>query len=82
MRELAPPNDVFKAYKNKDINEKIFTELYYDRVLSKQDHKKLYEMLKGKVLCCLVPPNKFCHRHIITEWFNIVKGLGYTGGEL
>lgn len=82
MRDLAPPMDVFMAYKHKDIDEIIFTELYYDRVLSKQNPEKIYEMLKGKVLCCWETPDKFCHRKIVVEWLNIVKGLGYIGGEL
>lgn len=82
MRELQPPLDVFLAYKHHDISELTFTELYYDRVLSNKDPNKIYESLKGKVICCWEPTGQFCHRQLVCEWINIAKGLGYIGGEL
>lgn len=82
MRELQPPSDVFYAYKHGEIDEKLFVELYYQRVLQRLDPKSVYEQLKGKVICCWEDQDRFCHRHIVMSWLDILIGLGYTGGEL
>lgn len=82
MRELNPPEDLFMAYKAGDIDRETFIEVYYDRVLAGKDVDDIYNALKGKVICCWEKPDDFCHRHIILDWIDIAKGLGYTGGEV
>lgn len=82
MAQLRPPYDVFRAYKNGDIDEELFIQLYYERVLSHLSVDEVYNVLKGKVICCWETPNKFCHRSIVLEWINQAKGLGYVGGEV
>lgn len=82
MRELNPPEDLFMAYKAGDIDQETFIRVYYDRVLAGKDVNAIYNALKGKVICCWEKPDDFCHRHIILDWIDIVKGLGYTGGEV
>jgi len=56
--------------------------MYYERVLSHLSVDEVYNVLKGKVICCWETPNKFCHRSIVLEWINQAKGLGYVGGEV
>ena len=51
-------------------------------MLAGKDVNDVYNALKGKVICCWEKPDDFCHRHIILDWIDIVKGLGYTGGEV
>lgn len=79
--ELAPSPELLREKDEERYVEK------FNRQLEKLEPFEVYEMLytisKGKipVLICYENPQKFCHRHIVAEWFEKagirVKELGF-----
>ena len=68
---LAPPPELLKIE-----DEKLYTQLYYERVLKLLDPEKVYADLgENTVLLCFekwadVKVGKtFCHRRIVAKWF-------------
>lgn len=53
-----------------------YTTKYYETVLNKLDvfsiHRELLDLSDHKdvVLLCYETPDKFCHRQIVSDWFN------------
>lgn len=53
-----------------------YTNKYYETVLNKLNAKEVYDELlmlsdhKDIVLLCYETPEKFCHRQIVSKWFN------------
>lgn len=79
-KALAPKYWFFKKYKE-DGDEAFYTEQYKKEVLDMLDTRKVYEALgENAVLLCWETPDKFCHRHLIAEWFE--KELGVKVTEL
>ncbi len=77
---LAPPRWLINKFK-KDLNTKEYIKLYYENVLDKLDPKRIYERLgENAILLCWENKTKFCHRHIVAEWF--YKHLGIKVTEL
>jgi len=68
--ELRPTWEIVIDHKNKKITDEQYTELYYEKVLNKLDPFELYKKLDNKVLLCWCGQNKFCHRYIVSKWFN------------
>ncbi len=67
-KDLAPKYWFFKKYKD-DGDEEFYTKHYYEEVLNKLDPKKVYKDLgESAVLLCWEAPDKFCHRHLVSEW--------------
>lgn len=81
-RDLNPPQDLLLAFKNEEIDELQFKEIYYSEVLEKLDPRKVYENLKGKVICCWCRKGEFCHRRLVLDWLRKEIGKEYVGGEL
>lgn len=81
-KALVPPPSLLKAYKLGDVDSKTYEEVYRRDVLSKLDAFKVYEELKGKVLCCYEKSLDFCHRHIIMDWIRSSIGDHAVGGEV
>lgn len=82
-RKLAPKNWFLWEYKKGKITEEKYIELYYEQVLNKLDAKKVYHDLielagEDAVLVCWCGKDKFCHRHIISEWFKKELGIEIT----
>lgn len=56
-------------------SQKWYIEKYYETVLNKLNpyevQRELLEMSgrRNVVLMCYETPDKFCHRHIVSEWF-------------
>lgn len=74
---LYPTSNILYRYKHDDIytqNDYIYD--YEEVVLDKIDplivQKELMELSKGKdvVLVCYEKSEDFCHRHLVSEWFN------------
>lgn len=65
---LAPDRQTFFAKKADEIDEKEYEKQYRERVLSKLDANKVYDMFSNKVLLCWEPAGDFCHRRIIADW--------------
>ena len=78
-KKLAPNYYTLLSYKNGEINEEQFTELYYAEVLNNLDAKRVYEELgENSVLLCWEKSGSFCHRHIVAEWLQNELGVEIT----
>lgn len=75
---LIPNWDIVSAYKKKLITKEQYTEIYLE-CLNLLDVHKLYNELDNKILLCWEKPTDFCHRHIVSKWFN---DNGYQSQEL
>jgi uncharacterized protein (DUF488 family) len=79
-KTLAPKYWFFAKYK-KDGDEKFYIEQYQKEVLETLDAKQVYEELgENAVLLCWEKTGKFCHRHLISNWFK--EKLGIEVAEL
>ena len=73
---LAPKYSFLKLYKDGQINEDEYTNQYYNLVLSKLDAAEVYNKLvtnygEDVSLLCYEKPTDFCHRHIVSIWFEM-----------
>lgn len=72
---LMPSNSLLRMYKDGDIDERDYAELYMQS-LSGLSRKRVIDDLfnitnnKSPVLLCYEKPSSFCHRHIVSEWLN------------
>lgn len=76
-KKLAPPTEIIKIE-----DKKLYTKLYYERVLNKLDPKVVYEELgENAVLLCYenyddcISNKRYCHRHIVAEWLENSLGI-------
>lgn len=83
FKRLAPRYDwwiewheKFKENLESRESKKWYTSKYLDTVLKHLDAREMAQKLKDLVgyktvfLLCYETPEKFCHRHIISEWLN------------
>jgi uncharacterized protein (DUF488 family) len=76
---LAPSWDLLKKYKNGEVSDEQYTEIYKRTVLDRLDPDAVYnELSADAVLLCWERPEKFCHRHLVAEWLNEKLGLEIT----
>ena len=80
-KKLAPTYDIFTEWKRNHNNDQ-YIEQYKSRVLYTLDFWKIYDELctlaesqcDGKAyeicLICYEKPSDFCHRHLVSDWFN------------
>ena len=74
---LAPTLKAMKDYQETG-NVKLFRERYFENLNSLDPHvtARVLKMMnpdgcdKDIVLVCYEKPDKFCHRHLVAEWFN------------
>lgn len=69
--EFFPDWDIIKLVKNdksRSARAKYVSE--YEKILNKLNPKKLGRLYQNCVLLCYEKPDDFCHRHIISRWFN------------
>lgn len=69
FHELVPDKSLVWAYKDGKITEEEYTTVYMNQ-LNQLDVHKIAKELEGKVLLCWEGKQKFCHRHIVADWFN------------
>lgn len=81
-KDLNPTDELLSDYKSEKISWEQYTEIYYSDVLSKLDPLKVYNDLKGKVMCCWCAKGDFCHRHLVIRWLKENLGEQVVGGEL
>jgi len=78
-KKLAPKYSFFSKWKIDHDNE-YYIQHFYEEVLNKLDAKtvlkELYDLaqrqnknFKDIMLICYEKPEDFCHRHIVSEWF-------------
>lgn len=80
-KKLAPKYDFFMKWK-KDHNNNQYIEQYKSKVLDTLDFFEVYDELyalaesccdkKAYHICliCYEKPSEFCHRHLVSDWFN------------
>ena len=75
--ELAPSSTLLAWWKSlpKDVQKSAgaqlqYTTAYKAEVLDKLNPQDVYNFLDGKVLLCFEKSTDFCHRHLVTKWFN------------
>lgn len=56
-------------------NNKYYIEEYWNQVLSKLDPEEVYRELDNSILLCYESNEEFCHRHIVSAWFEITLGI-------
>ena len=80
FKKLAPKYWFFQQYK-KDGDEQSYIECYQKEVLDALDAQQVYDDLgSNAILLCWEGKGKFCHRHLVADWF--YKELGITVEEL
>lgn len=72
---LAPTPSILRQYKATH-DEEQFTSEFYECVLHSLNPQYIEELLYSKsngndvVLLCYERSDKFCHRHLVADWFN------------
>ena len=82
FEELIPPRELQVAYKNGEISETIYREVYEDNILALLNPVEVYERLSGMVLCSWGNKSKFSPRLIVTNWLGNSLGFQFIGGEI
>jgi hypothetical protein len=68
-KKLAPKFWFFQKYKE-DGDEEFYTIQYKKEVLNVLDPLEVYnELGTESILLCYESPEKFCHRHLVANWF-------------
>jgi len=67
-KKLAPLRYILKDYQI-DKDEEKYKRKYIYKVLNNLDPIETAKELDGKILICFETPEKFCHRHIVSQWF-------------
>ena len=77
-KKLAPKYDFFMKWKETGDND-YYIKCFEEQVLSKLNPHEVVEELVGMLdinedidiaLVCYEAPDKFCHRHLVADWFN------------
>lgn len=74
FKRLAPKYWFFEKYKKGEFNEEQYTYHFKKDVLEPLNCQRLYTYLVNMygddvTLLCYEKPGDFCHRHIVSEWF-------------
>ena len=75
--KLAPKLSFWKKWHenigvvSEEENNKFYIEEYYKQVLSFLNPEKVYEELDNSILLCYEDSDEFCHRHIVSAWFEL-----------
>ena len=69
FKKLTPSKHILMEYKQYHDEEKYIKD-YYKEVLSLLDPIEIAKELDGKILLCFETPDKFCHRQLVSKWFN------------
>ena len=67
-KALAPSKEILMSYK--DSPDEMKYTIAFNKQLSALDVRATYEELDGKVICCYEKEGDFCHRNIVSKWFN------------
>ena len=78
--ELEPLNSFLDIWKNnrgkisEEKNNGYYIEEYWKQVLSKLNVEEVYKSLDSSTLLCYEDNDLFCHRHIVSAWFELLLG--------
>lgn len=79
-KKLAPKYDFFMEWKQNHDND-FYIKCFYEQVLNRLDVTSVYDELYALAetrclqqydicLLCYEKPGNFCHRHLVSDWFN------------
>ena len=57
-----------------DENNKYYISEFYKKVLADLDPEDVYRELENSILLCYEDSYEFCHRHIVSAWFELFLG--------
>ena len=66
---LAPSVDILMKYKNNEISEEEYDNLYL-KELEKLDPKEIEKKYQNSIFLCYEKEGEFCHRNILRKWLN------------
>jgi uncharacterized protein (DUF488 family) len=77
---LAPPYSLVIEFKNSQISEEQYVQLYLEKVLNPLDPTDIYSQIiatcgKNATLMCYEKPGQFCHRRIVASWIELSMGI-------
>ena len=67
---LQPHDWLLEGYKNGEISDAQYEQLYRHYRLRHIDPAMMAEMFDGCVLLCYERADKFCHRHVVQRWLD------------
>lgn len=71
---FAPKYYWWKEWHDNNLSEEWYKQKYYETVLNNISVKDIEEILEllgeNPILLCYETPEKFCHRHLIADFFN------------
>lgn len=74
-KKLAPSYALLQAYKSNGDTQR-YIGAYRHEVLSELDPEEVYQELgEDSILLCWEGRDKFCHRHIVADWFHSTLGI-------
>jgi uncharacterized protein (DUF488 family) len=74
-KKLVPKYWFLNKFKE-DGDEKFYIKQYQKEVLSILDARQVYDELgENAVLLCWEKSGKFCHRHLVSNWFKEKLGI-------
>lgn len=73
---LAPPYSLVIDFKNNQISEEEYVQLYLEKVLNPLDPTDIYTQIiatfgENATLMCYEKPGQFCHRRIVASWIEL-----------
>lgn len=79
-RKLAPKYVWWKEWHDNNLSNDWYIEKYYETVLNVLDPNQVFldltkNNIENAILLCWEGENKFCHRHLVTEWLNNNLGI-------
>jgi uncharacterized protein YeaO (DUF488 family) len=81
-RKLNPTPMMIHNIKNNIITFDEYEEQYRKEILSTVNPEEVYEVCKGKAMCCWEKSGEPCHRHIVINWLSENLGNNIIGGEV
>ena len=75
---LAPKKEFWQTWHDNigvlsyDDNNRYYINEYFKQVLLNLDVEKVYSELDNSILLCYENNADFCHRHIVSSWFEIL----------
>lgn len=75
FNSLAPSWDILNKYKQGKISEEEYKNLYLNYIQKNetkiiQEFENILNNFPNIILLCWENPNKFCHRRLVSEYFN------------
>lgn len=82
-KKIAPPENLLSGYKQGNISNEGYKNIYRNTVLNCLDARNVLNDLKKIseghldqiILLCYERPDEFCHRHLFADWFQQKCGI-------